>query len=72
MSARFKAVLDGEDDWTITSLLQQQGLELRRLAIEIEDTVTLEPTLSFPASDKRDDTRYQCGSPRRTVSGTGS
>jgi hypothetical protein len=55
----YKARLRDAHDENVASDLAAYGLEVRRIALIDADTANLGPALSFPASDKREDPRYQ-------------
>src|SRR5262245_44779464 len=43
---------------TIADFAEEDGLEVRRVALTVADTHVLGPALGFPATDKREDSRY--------------
>ena len=58
---RYLSEAPADKDWSpadVASYSVQWGLEVRRIALTIEDTDDLGRDLGFPATDKRDDSRY--------------
>ena len=58
---RYLGEAPADKDWSpadVASYSVQWGLEVRRIALTIEDTDDLGRDLGFPATDKRDDSRY--------------
>jgi hypothetical protein len=60
--ARYASADPSDRDWTdaqVQEFLASVGIELRRIALTAEDTLDLGLGLSFPATDKRADSRYR-------------